>query len=49
MSQMPDKIWLHKDTKEQVMRDIAWKVHAMISEGKSIAEIDHYVCGMCDF
>lgn len=92
MSQMPDKIWLHKDTKystsdivsayqyefareiedegienfveyirtdivedkfedtkEQVMRDIAWKVHAMISEGKSIAEIDHYVSGICDF
>lgn len=35
--------------KDKAMKDIAWQVHCMISEGKSIAEIDHYVCGICDF
>ncbi len=38
-----------EDAKDEAMRDIAWKVHVMISDGKSIAEIDHYVCGICDF
>ncbi len=38
-----------EDVKDSTMRDFAWKVHAMISEGKSISEIDHYVCGVCDF
>jgi len=37
------------ETKDEAMRDMAWKVHVMISEGKSISEIDHYVCGICDF
>ena len=37
------------DAKVDAMKDIAWKVHCLISEGKSIAEIDHYVCGICDF
>lgn len=37
------------DAKDLAMRDMAWKVHVMISEGKSISEIDHYVCGICDF
>jgi hypothetical protein len=38
-----------EDAKDMAKRDIAWNVHVMISEGKSIAEIDHYVCGICDF
>lgn len=38
-----------EDIKDTTMRDFAWKVHVMISEGKSICEIDHYVCGVCDF
>lgn len=37
------------DAKDLAMRDMAWNVHVMISEGKSIDEIDHYVCGICDF
>ena len=37
------------DAKDLAMRDLAWNVHVMISEGKSISEIDHYVCGICDF
>lgn len=37
------------DAKNLAMRDMAWNVHVMISEGKSISEIDHYVCGICDF
>lgn len=37
------------DAKDLAMRDMAWNVHVMISEGKSIGEIDHYVCGICDF
>jgi hypothetical protein len=37
------------DAKDLAMRDLAWNVHVMISEGKSIGEIDHYVCGICDF
>ena len=37
------------ETKDEAMRDIAWKVHVMISKGKSVSEIDHYVCGICDF
>lgn len=37
------------DVKDLAMRDMAWNVHVMISEGKSIGEIDHYVCGICDF
>lgn len=37
------------DAKDLAMRDIAWNVHVMISEGKSVGEIDHYVCGICDF
>ena len=48
-----DVIYIREDTVEDAkvnaMKDIAWKVHCMISEGKSIAEIDHYVCGVCDF
>lgn len=38
-----------EDVKDTTMRDFAWKVHTMISEGKSVSEIDHYVCGVCDF
>ena len=37
------------NAKDLAMRDMAWNVHVMISEGKSISEIDHYVCGICDF
>ena len=37
------------EAKDKAMKDIAWQVHCIISEGKSIAEIDHYVCGICDF
>jgi len=37
------------DVKDLAMRDMAWNIHVMISEGKSISEIDHYVCGICDF
>ena len=37
------------DAKDLAMRDMAWNIHVMISEGKSISEIDHYVCGICDF
>jgi hypothetical protein len=38
-----------EDAKDMARRDIAWNVHVMISEGKSVAEIDHYVCSVCDF
>ena len=37
------------DAVYDAMKDIAWKVHIMISEGKSKAEIDKYVTDLCDF
>lgn len=31
------------------MKDLAWEIHKKISDGASIAELDNYVCGICDF
>lgn len=31
------------------MKDLAWKIHVMISHGKTKEEIDKYVTDICDF
>ena len=38
-----------EDAKVNAMREVAWKVHCMICVGKSIAEIDHYMCSILGF
>ena len=38
-----------EEAKDRAIRDIAWKIHVMISKGKGISEIDRYVCNICNF
>ena len=37
------------DAVDQAMRELAWKIHVMLCEGKSKNEIDKYVTDICDF
>ena len=37
------------DKVDNAKRDIAYEVHVMIVENKSISEIDNYVCEICEF
>ena len=34
---------------DKAKREIAWNVHKMICSKASIDDIDHYVCGICDY
>ena len=37
------------DAVDQAMRELAWKIHVMLCEGKSKNEIDKYVTDIVDF
>lgn len=42
-----------EDTKDEIKTDakkaLALEIHKKISEGATLAELDNYVCGICDF
>lgn len=42
-----------EDTKDEikvdVKKELAWKIHEKIANGVTLVELDHYVCGICDF
>lgn len=42
-----------EDTKDEIKvdakKELAWEIHKKISEGTTLAELDNYVCGICDF
>ena len=51
MAEWKDKQF--EDTKDEIKvdakKELAWEIHEKISKGASLAELDHYVCGICDF
>lgn len=30
-------------------KELAWEIHEKIANGVTLAELDNYVCGICDF
>ena len=42
-----------EDSKDEIKvdakKELAWEIHKIIVDGATIAELDHYVCGICDF
>ena len=42
-----------KDIKDEVkvdaIKELAWEIHEKIANGATLAELDNYVCGICDF
>lgn len=42
-----------EDTKDEIKvdakKELAWEIHEKISNGATLAELDNYVCGICDF
>ena len=42
-----------EDTKDEikvdVRKELSWEIHEKISNGATLAELDRYVCGICDF
>lgn len=51
MAEWKDKQF--EDTRDEVKvdakKELAWEIHVKISNGATLAELDHYVCGICDF
>ena len=37
------------EIKTDAKKELAWEIHKKISNGATFAELDHYVCGICDF
>lgn len=37
------------ETKVDARRELAWEIHEKIANGATLAELDNYVCGICDF
>lgn len=41
------------ETKDEIKvdakKELAWEIHKMIFNGATLAEVDHYACGICDF
>ena len=33
----------------EALKSLAWNIHIMISEGKSVDQLDKYVTDICDF
>ena len=42
-----------EDTKDEIIvdakKELAWEIHKIIANGATLAEVDNYVCGICDF
>lgn len=42
-----------EDTKDEIKvdakKELAWEIHVKIANGATLAELDHYVCSICDF
>lgn len=51
MAEWKDKQF--EDTRDEVKvdakKELAWEIHEKIANGATLAELDHYVCGICDF
>lgn len=37
------------EIKVDAKKELAWEIHKKIANGATIAELDNYVCGICDF
>lgn len=37
------------EIKVDAKKELAWEIHKMIFNGATLAELDNYVCGICDF
>lgn len=42
-----------EDVKDEIIidarKELAWEIHEKIANGVTLAELDNYVCGICDF
>lgn len=42
-----------EDVKDEIKvdakKELAWEIHVKIANGAKLAELDHYVCDICDF
>lgn len=42
-----------EDVKDEIKvdakKELAWEIHEKIANGATLAELDKYVCGICDF
>lgn len=51
MAEWKDKQF--EDTKDEIKTDtkkeLAWEIHKKIVNGATLAELDNYVCNICDF
>lgn len=51
MAEWKDKQF--EDTKDEIKvdakKELAWEIHEKIANGSTLAELDNYVCGICDF
>lgn len=40
---------IEDEIKIDAKKELAWEIHKIITNGVTLAELDHYVCGICDF
>ncbi len=51
MAEWKDKQFegMKDEIKVDARREFAWEIHEKIANGATLAELDNYVCGICDF